>query len=205
MRKVNKAFGNTDALRDFDLDVKDGETLVITGASGTGKTTLLRLIAGLEQPDAGDISLNGVLVSSPEYRLAPHLRNIGFVMQNPALWPHLNVRQHLQFVLGRMNKNEATEKINKLLAGTGLEKLAGRLPAKLSGGEARRLSIARALAASPSILLLDEPLVHLDRELRTQMLELIQFNAEACGATTIHVSHHLDEVVSTADRVISLN
>jgi len=204
VQRVSKAYGHTKALDNFDLQVDDHETLVITGPSGSGKTTLLRLIAGLEEPDSGEISINGELASRAGYTLEPHRRNIGFVMQNPALWPHLNVLQLLQFVLGRKDKLEAAQTINNLLEATGLKDYKNRRPADLSGGEAQRLSIARALAAQPSILLLDEPLAHLDPELRINMLTLLQTHAETLGATTIHVSHHLEDAQPSADRVITL-
>jgi len=204
LRNVHKTYGRVPALQGVDLNVEPNEILAVTGPSGSGKTTLLRLVAGLEPVDEGEILFGDVTVSTKRRTLPPHKRHIGLAMQHPALWPHLSVLEHLEFVLGAQAPEEAREHITALLAASGLGDLAGRRAAELSGGEGRRLSIARALAARPAILLLDEPFVHLDPELRASMIRLVARTAREASMTVVLVSHRLEDVEEIADRMVRL-
>jgi ABC-type Fe3+/spermidine/putrescine transport system ATPase subunit len=169
---VTKRFGSHVALDGVSLEVPAGMAAVVLGPSGCGKTTLLRIIAGLEVPDSGEVLLSGTTVSSRgRAHVPPHQRGLGFVFQDLALWPHLTVRQNLDFVLGSMalSRAERDRRAQDALALVRIEKLARRFPHQLSGGEQQRVALARALVREPRVLLLDEPLSSLDSELRADL------------------------------------
>lgn len=185
-----------DAARAVDtvsFSLPDQTCLVISGHSGSGKTTLLRLIAGLEVPDTGRILFNDRIASTPGWVLPPHQRQVGFLFQTPVLWPHLTVYQNISFGLGDWDRRAAKQRMDEILEQTKLTALAGRHPHQLSGGEARRVSLARALAPKPACLLLDEPLTHLDPDLKAEMLTLILETARSVGASLIYVTHDATE------------
>lgn len=183
------SFGRIPVIQELNLHLKRGEWLVISGASGSGKSTLLRLIAGLERPSEGEIILASRKASSPRQCLAPHLRGIAMVFQNPALYPNLSVEENVAFPLFGQDKDEAMKRSHELLEAIELRTLAPRKPSELSGGEARRVALARALAPRAPILLLDEPLVHLPPELQERMRRLLDRLVAEIGSTVIEVSH----------------
>ncbi len=201
VRGVRHSLGGRRVLTAVDLDVAPGECLVVLGPSGSGKTTLLRLIAGLEAPDAGEILLGDAVVSGPDTLVAPHERSLGFVFQTPALWPHMTVAQNVAFGLERAAV--AAGRVSDLLAAMEIDDLARRYPDQISGGEARRVALARALAPEPQLLLLDEPLTNLDRALKTRLLELMG-RLVVHHATALHVTHDEDEAAALGDRVVRL-
>lgn len=170
----------------------------LIGPSGCGKTTLLRCLAGLERIDSGTIKFDDRLVSGVGKMLAPNHRRIGFLFQDAALWPHLTVREHLQFVEPTLKHGAELE----LLDQVGLQHLAGRRPGELSGGEGQRLALARALAGGPEILLLDEPLRSLDVPLRAELALLVRSIAEQRGLNLIVVTHDRSEALALADDLI---
>jgi len=204
MDKVTKCKGGLNILDQVSLEVFPRDSVAILGPSGSGKTTLLRLIAGLEVPDGGQIFIDGRLVSSPEWTLAPDRRGIGFVFQAPALWPHMTVAQNILFGLQGLPREEARLRLEELLARTSLSGLADRYPHQISGGEARRVSLARALAPRPRCLLLDEPLTNLDPELKEEMLCLIEESLEESGICSIYVTHDADEAERISERILTL-
>ncbi len=169
--KIEKSYGVVKVLTDFSLSLEVGETLAILGPSGCGKTTLLRMLAGLDVPDDGEIYLAGQLASDRRVLLLPHQRHIGFVFQQPTLWPHMTVQQQLEFALPRLRTSEQRNWLHLLMEKTGISKLSQRYPDQLSGGQARRVAIARAFAARPTLLLLDEPLVNLDLTGKQKLLK----------------------------------
>ena len=174
---VQKSLGGSQILRGVSAMVGAGEAVAIRGRSGAGKTTLLRIIAGLETPDAGTVSIDGRVVSRPGRADSPAERTIGMVFQRAALWPHMTVEANIRFAMPGLDKGEADARMNTLLSRLeldGLEGVGGRYPDTLSGGEARRVALARALAPRPRLLLLDEPLTHLDVELREEMLRVFE-------------------------------
>ncbi len=195
---VTKRFGRAVVLDGVSFAVPEHGSCVISGASGSGKTTLLRLIAGLDLPDTGGISLGGGLVSTPGGGIAPHLRRIGFVFQSPALWPHLTVAEHVAFGLAGLTKRDAGERIKQVLSDAGIAGLAARYPSNLSGGEKRRVAIARAVAARPRYLLMDEPLTNLDPDLKQRLLEFILETHRQTAACLVYVTHDEAEARAVA-------
>lgn len=201
------ASGGREALRGVSLTVESGELLALLGPSGSGKTTLLNIIAGFHAPVDGTIRIDGEIASGGGRHLPPRLRGIGMVFQNLALWPHLTVEGHLDFALrGRgIPRRERAKLEAEILRLVELEPRARRLPGELSGGEAQRLALARALVGRPKLLLLDEPLGALDRQLREKMLDLLIRVRQERKVTTIHVTHDHDEALSLAPRAAVLD
>lgn len=192
VKSVSKRFGSRVVLRGLSLEVPRGGTLGLLGPSGCGKTTALRLIAGLDVPDAGEISLADRLVSSPgRLHVTPSQRNIGFVFQDLALWPHMTVAGNLLFVLEsrRWPSTARLQRVKEVLQVVGLVDRAGEYPRHLSGGEQQRVALARALVAKPDLLLLDEPLSSLDPELRAGLRDELAAIPKRFGVTMIYVTH----------------
>ena len=199
---LGRRFAGVCALEGVSFQVADGASLAIVGPSGSGKTTLLRLIAGLEVPDEGEVWLDGQLASRSGWCLAPHRRGVGLVFQSSALWPHMTIAQNILFGLRGLPRQEAQGRLRELLVQTGLEGLERRYPHQLSGGQARRVALARTLAPAPKHLLLDEPLTNLDARLREDMLDLILAAATRSGATLLYVTHQREEAARVAQSKI---
>lgn len=204
IRGVSKAFGSVVVLEDVSLKIASEERVVIVGPSGCGKTTLLRLIAGLDAPDTGEIWLDGQQASSPKRVISSHMRNMGMVFQAPALWPHMTVWENIAFGLTHLNKKEVRCRLQEVLDLVGLERLAHRYPHQISGGEARRVALARALAPRPAILLLDEPLTNLNPELKQNILSVIQTHLDRYRPVLVYVTHDNDEAHLIASRIVRL-
>ncbi len=201
---LTKRFGPLTALENVSLKYSGIEPLAVLGPSGSGKTTLLRLIAGLERPDAGTIHMNDRLVSNPQNCLAPHKRGIGFVFQQAALWPHLSVAQNILFGLKHLSRQTAHQRLADVLEQTGLVNFNQRYPDQLSGGEARRVALARAIAPQPALLLMDEPLVHLDQTFKDQMIGLIFKIVQRSKTALIYVTHDPVEALRICPRLVEL-
>ena len=204
VRHVAKQLGSHQAVHDATFDVASGEAIAILGPSGSGKTTLLRLIAGLETPDRGEIWLDGIRVAAEGRSLvAPYDRRVGFVFQDLALWPHMTVRQHLDFVLGSMGvtRTERSRRIMDALTLVRVERLASRYPHQLSGGEQQRVALARTLVAQPRLILLDEPLASLDPDLRAHMRHELIALQRSVHVTSVYVTHDRNDATEVADRV----
>lgn len=204
LRSVTKRFDARRAIGPVDLAVAPGEAVAILGPSGSGKTTLLRLVAGLERPDAGTVELDGRVASSPDSCDEPCTRGIGFVFQTGALWPHLTVAEHIAFSLPRPGGDEARARVAELLTAVDLAGFGPRMPSELSGGEAQRVAVCRALAPKPQILLLDEPVSHLDPEAATVVLALVKREAEATRATILLVTHEPGEAAALGGRRVHM-
>lgn len=202
--EVTKRFGDSEVVDCVSLDVAEGEVLALLGASGSGKTTTLRLIAGLEKPDAGEIWIAGQKVAERGRNLVPpRARGIGFIFQDLALWPHLTVTGNLDFVLGSAGvpKRERRQRIDEILRLVRIEPFACRYPSQLSGGEQQRAAIARALIANPRLLLLDEPMSSLDSPLKAELsADLIKLQ-RLLRITTIYITHDQTEAVAFAHRI----
>ncbi len=199
-----KAFGTMRAIDGVSFRVDPGEILVIVGASGCGKTTTLRCIAGLEQPTSGTIEIDGRIVVSDKLFVPPEQRGVGMMFQSYALWPHKSVFDNVAYglALRRLPKAEIRDKVNQALATVGLGHLADRFPSTLSGGQQQRVALARSAVVEPSVLLLDEPLSNLDAKLRERMrIELRQL-VKSLKMTAIHITHDQTEAMAIADKVI---
>jgi ABC-type Fe3+/spermidine/putrescine transport system ATPase subunit len=196
---VGKRFGATVAVRDVDLDVESGTFLTILGPSGSGKTTLLRMIAGFLPVSEGAIWLGGQDVSN----VPPGKRGIGMVFQNYALFPHMTVLDNVCYGLTvrRWDKARRVQRAREVLATVGLEGYEDRLPRQLSGGQQQRVALSRALAFEPTMLLMDEPLGALDRELRVRMAGELRRLHEALGNTVLYVTHDREEAMTLSDRI----
>jgi iron(III) transport system ATP-binding protein len=202
--EVTKRFGRRTVVDNVSLDVAEGETVALLGASGCGKTTMLRLIAGLEEPDAGEIWIAGERVALNGRNLVPPAaRGVGFVFQDLALWPHLTVAGNLGFVLSSAgaSKRERAERIDEALRLMRVDRFARNYPSELSGGEQQRVAIARAIIANPSLLLLDEPMSSLDAELKADLMAELKNLQRALDATTVYITHDRVEALAVGRHV----
>ncbi len=201
IQNLSKSFGATPVLRGLSLDVPEGRLVAILGASGGGKTTLLRLICGFERADAGSIAIGGVPVEAPGLHLRPELRRIGYVAQDGALFPHLSVEGNILFGLDRVGRRQRA-RAEALLELVGLPAAyAARAPQALSGGEQQRVALARALAPGPRLVLLDEPFSALDAALRAGTRLAVARALTEAGATALLVTHDQSEALSMGDQV----
>jgi ABC-type Fe3+/spermidine/putrescine transport system ATPase subunit len=204
---VTKRFGSHLALDNVSIDIASGDTAVILGPSGGGKTTLLRIVAGLEVPDTGEVILNGVTVSAPRRTIVPpHQRGLGFVFQDLALWPHLTVEQNLDFVLGspHISRADRTRRTREALALVRIERFATRYPYQLSGGEQQRVALARAIVGQPRVLLLDEPLSSLDPDLRMELRSELVRLQRSLMLTMVYVTHDREDAAALAGDVVEM-
>ncbi len=199
IQHVEKSFGATKVVQDFNLDVEAGEFVSFLGPSGCGKTTVLRMVAGFEEPSAGAIVVGGKDIT----RLRPNQRNIGMVFQAYALFPNLTVAQNIGFGLrvAGASRAEIDARVAEMLALISLPQMADRYPYQLSGGQQQRIALARALAPKPKLLLLDEPLSALDAKVRVSLREEIRAIQKSLGITTIFVTHDQEEALSISDRI----
>ena len=203
---LTKRFGPVRALGDVGFSVARGDILVLLGPSGCGKTTALRLIAGLERPDAGCITIDGACVAGPATFVPPERRHAGMVFQHYALFPHLSVGDNVSYGLDRVGtKADRAARAAEVLALVGLGALGHRMPHQLSGGQQQRVALARALAPRPAVLLLDEPFSNLDARLRAVVREEVRAILKATGTTAIFVTHDQEEALFIGDRVAVLN
>lgn len=195
------AYDNRAVVRDLALQLQAGEIGCLLGASGCGKTTALRAIAGFEPLRAGQIVLQGETVSTAGFSLPPEARRVGMVFQDFALFPHLDVAGNVGFGLGRLPRRERAARVQQMLALVGLQDYAARMPHQLSGGQQQRVALARALAPAPRLLLLDEPFSSLDAELRESLAQEVRAILKQAGTTAILVTHDQHEAFAMADWV----
>ena len=188
-------------LRRYSLTLQAGETVCILGPSGCGKSSLLRAIAGFETIDAGAIYLNDMLLSSATQTVAPEHRRVGFMFQDYALFPHLNVVENIAFGLKKLSAEAREQQVQALLKLVDLEPYAKRFPHELSGGQQQRTALARALAPKPEILLLDEPFSNLDADTRERLIVELRTILKQTGVTTLMVTHSHSEAVALGDRI----
>ncbi len=202
-RHISMSYGATEVLKDVNIRIEPGEFFALLGPSGSGKSTLLRLIAGFNQHQRGELLIDGKDITGTP----PHLRNVGMVFQNYALWPHMSVWDNVAF--GLVERKESKEairrKVGAALELVGLPQYAERRPNQLSGGQQQRVALARTIVVEPQVLLLDEPLSNLDKNLRVQMREELKNLQRTLGLTTVFVTHDQEEAMSTADRMAVLD
>jgi sulfate transport system ATP-binding protein len=200
---VGKKFGGFVALSDINLNIPTGELTALLGPSGGGKSTLLRIIAGLETSDTGTVQIEGVNATN----LPAQKRNVGFVFQHYAAFRHLSVADNVAFGLSirKRPKKEIAQKVDELLGLVHLTQFAKRLPSQLSGGQRQRMALARALAIEPKVLLLDEPFGALDAKVRNELREWLRRLHDDVHVTTVFVTHDQEEALEVADRIVVIN
>jgi iron(III) transport system ATP-binding protein len=198
---VSKSFGPTRAVEDVSLELRRGELLAVLGPSGCGKTTLLRLIAGFERPDSGEVRIGSQPVASPRAFVPPERRRTGMVFQDYALFPHLSVERNVEFGLKGLPREHRRKLGRRTLELVSLQHKAERFPHELSGGERQRVALARALAPEPEVVLLDEPFSNLDASLRAGLRREVELILREAEATALLVTHDQEEALSLADRL----
>ena len=203
VRNINKNFGDFVALDDVTVDIESGNLTALLAPSGGGKTTLLRIIAGLEQPDSGVIEINGTDTTW----LRPQQRNVGFVFQHYAAFKHLSVFRNVAFGLEirKVPKDQIRTKVMELLELVHLDQFADRLPAQLSGGQRQRMALARALAVEPNVLLLDEPFGALDAKVRKELRDWLRRLHDEVHVTTVFVTHDQEEALEVSNEIVVIN
>jgi multiple sugar transport system ATP-binding protein len=203
VRQALKSFGTTRILHGVDVEISDGEFVVLVGPSGCGKSTLLRMIAGLENISGGEIHIGGRVVNN----VPPKDRDIAMVFQNYALYPHMTVRQNMAFSmkLAKAPPNVMEEEVQRAAKILGLDVLLDRYPRQLSGGQRQRVAMGRAIVRHPQVFLFDEPLSNLDAKLRVQMRSEIRELQQRLATTTIYVTHDQIEAMTMADQIVVMN
>ncbi|ALS29506.1 ABC transporter ATP-binding protein [Paenibacillus cisolokensis] len=203
VRGLNKSFGDFHAVSDVSFEIEKGKLIGLLGPSGGGKTSVLRMLAGLETPTSGDILFHGKRVND----LPPQERGIGFVFQNYALFKHMTVYDNVAFGLKvkKQPKDRIRERVMSLLELTGLKGFEHRYPHQLSGGQRQRVAFARALAPEPQLLLLDEPFAAIDAKIRTELRTWLKELIDRVGITSIFVTHDQDEAIEVADEIMIMN
>lgn len=206
IRNLNFRYKNAEEMtvKDFSLEMKKGEILSILGDSGSGKSTVLRLIAGLEVPKHGEMQVNGEVIVDDQTYVLPEKRGIGMVFQDYALFPHMTVKENILFGLSRSSRKEKEDRLQEVLALVNLIGFEKRYPYELSGGQQQRVALARALAPRPSLLLLDEPFSNLDASLQERIRAELKDIIKETGITSIFVTHNPEDAVQIADRVLIL-
>ena len=203
IKNLEKSFGENKVINNFNIDIKDGEFIVLVGPSGCGKSTLLRMVSGLESIDQGEIFLDAKLINN----LIPSKREIAMVFQSYALYPHMNVFENMSFGLKmeKISKNEIKEKVYNAASTLQIEDLLDRKPKQLSGGQRQRVAIGRAITRNPKVFLFDEPLSNLDAALRSEMRVEISKLHKKLKTNIIYVTHDQIEAMTLADRIVVLN
>ena len=199
IENVIKRYGDLTIIPGLTEHIKNGEFFTLLGPSGCGKTTLLRMIAGFNSIEGGEIRFNDKVIND----IPAHKRNIGMVFQSYAIFPHLTVRENVEYglKLRKISKSEMKEKVDKILDVVQITEYQDRLPERLSGGQQQRVALARAIVIHPSVLLMDEPLSNLDAKLRIEMRSAIRAVQKQVGITTVYVTHDQEEALSISDRI----
>ena len=207
VKGLTKHYGNTLAIDEINLDVAPGEFVTLLGPSGCGKTTTLRSIAGLGQPDTGEISIGDRTVFGPKGIVPVNERRLGMVFQSYAVWPHMTVAENIRFPLRmqKVAKSQRSSIVEDTLRIVGLSDYAKRYPSELSGGQQQRVALGRAVACSPAVILYDEPLSNLDAALRQQMRFELRSLHQRLGTTAIYVTHDQQEALVLSDRICLMN
>ena len=203
IKNLEKSFGDNRVINNFNIDIKDGEFIVLVGPSGCGKSTLLRMVSGLESIDQGEIFLDSKLINN----LIPSKREIAMVFQSYALYPHMNVFENMSFGLKmeKISKSEINQKVNHAATTLQIKDLLERKPKQLSGGQRQRVAIGRAITRNPKVFLFDEPLSNLDAALRSEMRVEISKLHKKLNSNIIYVTHDQIEAMTLADRIVVLN
>jgi ABC-type Fe3+/spermidine/putrescine transport system ATPase subunit len=207
LKSLSHLFGETAVVDRLNLEIASGEFVSLLGASGCGKTTTLRMVAGLIDPSEGTIEMDGKVISSPQRSVASEQRNMSMIFQSYAIWPHMTISENVAFglKLRRLSKSEITRRVGEVLELVKMGHLMQRYPGELSGGQQQRVALARAVVVRPDVLLLDEPLSNLDAALRHDMRREIRKLHDELRITTLYVTHDQSEAMSTSDRIAVMN
>jgi len=200
IKNLSKSFGQKKIIRDLNFTMNTGEITAVMGKSGAGKTTLLKIIAGIAKPEGGLIYINGELVEGPKVSKPPYSRNIGFVFQNPALWPHMTVEENIKFSIKNKNYNEFNELVEILK----IKDILKNYPEEMSGGEGKRVSIARAIASNPKLLIMDEPFTNLDLETKKDTAEIINIIHKRKKLSILTVGHNYEDNLRISKKIFKL-
>ncbi len=201
---VSKNFQEVSAVNNVNLTIHNQNTVVIFGHSGSGKTTLLRLIAGLLMPDSGEIYIDDQIAGTNQFNMPPYERKIGYVFQTPALWPHMTIKQNIMFGMEGISPKESEERLEELLEKLDIQGVEKKYPGQISGGQAKRVALARTLAPKPKILLLDEPLSNIDMELKEKILDYIKREVKKDTKAIVYVTHDQKEAEEIGDRIVKM-
>ena len=206
LENISFSYSDKKVLDDFSLTIKKGEITCLLGSSGCGKTTILRLIAGLEKPDKGSVSIDKKTLSkNGDNIVPPHKRDVGFIFQDLALWPHFTVYKNIAFALQQRKAPGIKDKVFGMLDHFGISDLSEKYPHQLSGGQKQLVAISRSLVLEPKVLLMDEPLSNLDVQLKKKILEHVRNLKSAFNITIVYVTHDHREAFAIADNVVVLN
>jgi len=206
LNNITHAFGDKRVLEQLSLNIDANQLTCLLGGSGSGKTTILRLIAGLETPQHGRITIaNEIVTDNQQIIIPPHQRNLGFIFQDLALWPHFTVYKNIAFGLTERKDENVKESVFKMLDFFGLQEYAEKYPHQLSGGQQQLVAISRSLVLKPKILLMDEPLANLDVKLKRKTLEHIKNLKQNFDLTMVFVTHNHKEAFAIADNIVVLN
>ena len=206
LKNITHSYGTKSVLHDLTLEFKAKQLSCLLGSSGSGKTTILRLIAGLETPTNGQIIIeNKILTKNKQILIPPHQRNIGFIFQDLALWPHFTIYKNIAFGLNERKEKGVRDTVFKMLEFFDLQEHADKYPHQLSGGQKQLVAISRSLVLKPKILLMDEPLANLDVKLKRKMLEHIKNLKQNFELSIIYVTHDHKEAFAIADKIVVLN
>lgn len=200
LEHISKSYGSTVVLKDFQLEIREKEAVAVVGESGCGKTTLLRIMAGLEPDYEGDVRKDGISLR----KTPPNHRDMALVYQEPALWNHMTVRENILFAADRKGAKRIPDSFQQICDGLEITPLLARYPNEISGGQAKRVSLARALISPKEILLLDEPLSNIDRETRAKVMQFLKEHYVG-RRTIVYVSHDMEEVESLCDTRVRLD
>lgn len=203
LQNISLDLDNKEILKELNLEVDKGEFIAITGSSGAGKTSLLRIICGLESPKEGEILLDNMIIFNKAISVPTEKRNIGLVIQEKVLFPHLTARKNIEFGLSKNSSNESH--VDEILHHLNITKLANKFPHELSGGESQRVALARSIVMKPKLLLLDEPFTGLDTELKSNIYPEIQSILKNNMITSLMVTHDLNEVKALSDKCFNLD
>lgn len=206
IKKLKFRYKNSkeDVIKDFSIDINKGDIVSILGESGSGKSTILRIISGLEMPANGEIKVNETTLVDNNTFLSPKNREVGMVFQDYALFPHMTVSQNIKFGLKKLSKKEKGDRLSEVLELVNLVEYKERYPYELSGGQQQRVALARALAPKPSVILLDEPFSNLDANLQSKIRDELKKILSKTGITSIFVTHDKEDAISIANKVVIL-
>ena len=204
LKNINKSFGDVEVLKDINLDIKKGEIVSLLGLSGSGKSTILNIISGFEKSDSGCVIYKDKVIENDKVFVAPQNRKIGFVFQNYALFPHMNIYENITFGISKLPKEEKEKIVDGLLKLIGLEGFEKRYPHQLSGGQQQRIALVRSMALNPELILLDEPFSSIDAmgksSIQKQLLQILKGSAK----TAIIVTHDPNEAMAMSDKIVYL-